>query len=65
MYWLLNFLFGWDYVYWESSTSSGVARVVILHDGKVAYWPYSFRLVVISEPSGIVWLTCSSSKYFS
>jgi len=60
-----NFLFGWDYIYWENSLNQGIARIHKLPDGKVIYWRYELTGVIseIEDASQVIWLTCSPSKY--
>jgi len=66
MYKLLNKLFGWDYIYWKNSADSGIARVHVDYIGTIFYWRYrsTFILDKITKPEQVIWLTCSSSKYF-
>lgn len=65
IYRLLHWLFGWDYVQWRNSADAGVARVRVDGVGRVFYWRYSVIKVadVISDPSRVLWLTCSPRKY--
>lgn len=66
LYKILNFIFGYDYIYWKDSASQGIARVRVLEDGTVYYW-YSVVLRFFEEietPDQVKWLTCSSNKYF-
>jgi hypothetical protein len=65
MYILKNILFGWDYIYWKNSVDSGVARVMKLPDGRVAYWRYRCTNVMdeIVNARDVLWLTCSPSKF--
>lgn len=66
MYKIKNKLFGWDYVHWRNSADSGIARVITLKDGRVAYWRYPMTKVMdeITNPKQVFWLTCEPSKYF-
>lgn len=66
MYKIFNKLFGFDYIYWENTADQGVARVFVTKDGNICYWRYrSTRLLdKITNPSQVVWLTCSPTKYF-
>ena len=65
MWKILHVVFGFDYVYWDNSVDNGIARVYI-YDGNVCYWRYRITHVLdkITKPSQVMWLTCSSSKYF-
>lgn len=65
MYKLLHLLFGWDYIVWENTVASGIARVFIIPDGRVVYWRYrSIKcLDVIKKKTDVIWLTCSPAKY--
>jgi len=64
-YKILNRLFGWDYVYWKNLVDQGVARVIVLPSGELAYWRYknSEILDVIKSPDQVIWLTCTPDKY--
>ena len=66
MYKLYKYLFGWDYIHWSNSADQGVARVHKTLDGTVWYWRYRITSIVdeIKSPNEVIWLTCSSSKYF-
>ena len=66
MYKLLNLLFGGDYIYWENSADSGIARVHKSNDNKIWYYRYWLTTVidVIESPDKVIWLTCDPSKYF-
>jgi hypothetical protein len=66
MYKLLNLLFGWDYIHWSNSAASGIARVIALPSGEIAYWRYRNISVmdVIEKPTQVRWLTCPPTKYF-
>jgi ribosomal protein L24E len=65
MYILLNWLFGWDYVQWSNSVTSGLARIHVDGNGRVFYWRYKTTKVadLIREPDQVLWLTCSPDKY--
>ena len=65
MHKLLNYLFGWDYIYWSNSASQGIARVFITHDGRCCYFRYKNIKVIdeIKSPSQVYWLTCAPEKY--
>lgn len=67
MYKLNKFLFGWDYIQWENSCDSGIARVFKLPDGKIVFWQYRIKRVMleIKEPTQVNWLTCHPSKFFN
>ena len=60
---ILNKLFGWDYVIWENSCTYGVSRVRIDGDG-VPYFRY-FGAIYLDGRSHykITWLTCPRAKY--
>lgn len=64
-YKILNYLFGWDYVLWNNSADTGIARVRILPDGKVFYWRYISTNVFdeIKSADQVFWLTCLPEKY--
>jgi hypothetical protein len=66
-YKLLNWVFGWDYIYWSNSAAQGVARVYRDAEGSVYYWRYKITQLAdpIEKPSDVMWLTCPSSKYFT
>ena len=63
---LLHKLFGWDYIVWENSADSGIARVYVDRMNRVFYWRYRSTKVldVIKKPEQVIWLTCSPIKYF-
>lgn len=66
IYKLLHKLFGWDYVYWSSACSTGIARVNVAAEGTVFYWRYK-RIKyadIIKNPNQVIWLTCYPKKYF-
>ncbi len=65
MWQLWHLLFGWDYIQWSSSYSSGIARVHIDGMGRVWYWRYKVTKVadIITDPKDVIWLTCSPKKY--
>ena len=65
--WLLNKLFGWDYVVWNNSADNGIARVRRDGMGRIWYWRYRMISVAdfITDPSKVIWLTCSPTKYFT
>lgn len=67
MYKLLHKLFGWDYIAWNNSADHGIAKVIVLPDGKICYYRYkSTKLIdIIHEPKQVLWLTCKPEKYFS
>jgi hypothetical protein len=67
MYKLLNWCFGWDYIYWQNSAASGIARVRKDGRGKLYYWRYKItkRRDEIVTPDDVEWLTCSPRKYFN
>lgn len=72
MWKLWHKLFGWDYVHWKNSVSSGIARVHVAKDGSVFYWRYKSIscMDILYSPNqdsviftDIVWLTCPKDKY--
>lgn len=67
MYKILNYLFGWDYIFWRNSCDQGVARVRKAPDDKVYYYRYRITSLidVIERSSEVIWLTCKSDKYFN
>jgi len=62
----MNFLFGFDYIYWKNSADHGVARVHKNKDGVVWYWRYKITSLIdkIENEDDVIWLTCSKYKYF-
>ena len=67
MYKVLHYLFGWDYIYWQTDFSNGIARVFISHDWQVFYWKDRFldsRITSINNPDEVLWLTCTPGNYF-
>ncbi len=64
-YKILNFLFGWDYIQWQNSADTGVARVFRSKCGQTVYWRYYKTKVLdkIKRKEDVVWLTCKPSKY--
>lgn len=67
MYKLLNFLFGWDYIYWRNSIDSGIARIRTSPDGTVWFWRYKSIKVIdkIEYKNDVMWLTCQPEKYLT
>lgn len=74
MWRVFNWLFGWDYIYWENSCDNGVARVHKSPDNTVWFWRYKItRVIDIINIDGktypwlppVVWLTCSKDKYLT
>lgn len=65
MYWLLNKIFGWDYIAWENSCDSGVARVRKDFNGKTWYYRYYVTKCtdIIKTADQVIWITCKPSKY--
>lgn len=65
MYKILNKLFGWDYIYWKSFASQGIARVHTSPIGKVWYFRYKNIEIIdtIDTPDQVLWLTCNPDKY--
>lgn len=66
MYKILNWLFGWDYIYLEDSYGQGISRVKKDAEGNPIYTPnFIFpRIEKIYNPDNVIWLTCSREKYF-
>lgn len=64
MWRLWHKLFGWDYVYWEFLSMSGVSRVRLAPNG-LAYVRILGVIIRITDPSldDIFFLTCSPEKY--
>lgn len=62
---LLNYFFGWDYIYWKNSADNGVARVLTAPDGTIYYFRYKLTGVIdkIEDPEKVIWLTCKPNKY--
>ena len=67
MHWLLNKIFGWDYIAWSNFADQGVSRVYKTQCGKVYYWRYRVtkKIDEILEPDQVIWLTCKPEKYFN
>ncbi len=67
MYRILNFLFGWDYIYWTNSADQGISKVFKAKDNKICYYRYRITGLIdqIFEPKQVIWLTCNSDKYFN
>jgi hypothetical protein len=65
MWKLFNIIFGWDYIAWENTAASGIARVHKDHCGNIYYWRYKGTSVldVIKQRQQVKWLTCSPEKY--
>lgn len=65
MYKILNCLFGWDYVYWESKSGilSCITRMRKNEDNQ-CYINCFYRVRKITSPNEVIFLTCKSSKYF-
>jgi hypothetical protein len=66
MYKIYNWLFGWDYITWESPVDQGVARVHQDKNGNLFYWRYNYEACIpcpISSATDHLWLTCSPEKY--
>ena len=63
---ILHKLFGYDFIQWENKDEIGIAKVVVLPNGKVAYqYKYHDRYVtMINNPNAVIWLTCKPEKYF-
>lgn len=66
MWRLWHKLFGWDYVYWELISMSGVSRVRLAPNG-VAYFRILGLIICVTDPSldDILFLTCSPEKYLN
>jgi len=67
MHKLLNYLFGWDYIYWSNTAASGIARVFVSKDNRVYYYRYKSICLIdeIRELEQVIWLTCKPEKYFN
>lgn len=65
LYQLLNMLFGWDYISFDTGMKFGVARVHKTPDGQIFYWEYKGIKVsrVIRRSTDVLWLTCKPEKY--
>lgn len=65
-YQFLHWLFGWDYIQWQNSCDSGIARVHSDESKMVWYWRYKSTKVAdkIRHPDEVLWLTCKPDKYF-
>lgn len=69
MWKILHRLFGWDYIYWENSAASGVARVHVDARGDAYYWRYNYKSTKVLDPippmpgTRVRWLTCKPDKY--
>ena len=66
MWKLFNFLFRFDYIFWKNSCDQGIARVYKNKDGFVFYFRYRITnlIDVIEDEQQVLFLTCSSKKYF-
>ena len=65
MWKLLNILFGWDYIAWSDGFCYGIARVYMVDDKPYFIKYKSLEFVVkIESPNNVIWMTCSSKKYF-
>ena len=59
MYKLLNWIFGWNYLYWENTAASGIARIRYTYNGEPYFNQYSFKKVLLpSKVNFIIYLTC-------
>ena len=66
IYKLLNKLFGWDYIQWSNPADQGISRVHVDGMCRVWYWQYKSikAMNIIEDPAKVLWLTCSTDKYF-
>ena len=66
MWRLWHKLFGWDYVYWELISMSGISRVRVAPSGLV-YLKVFGLIIRVAESSfdDILFLTCSPEKYLN
>ena len=66
MWRLWHKLFGWDYVYWELISMSGISRVRV-DPGGAAYFRILGLIIRVTDPSldDILFLTCSPEKYLN
>ena len=62
---LLNYLFGWDYIYWANWADHGISRVLRDAEGNPYYYRYKATKVIdkIIIARQVIWLTCLPSKY--
>lgn len=71
-YKILNYIFGWDYVYWEEGEyrkAYGTSRIFVAKDGRRVFWQKiekggPKKLQLIKRGQEVVWLTCPPEKYF-
>lgn len=63
MWRILNKIFGWDYIAWENTCDSGVARIQRDANGKVYFWQYKSTKCVGRMEQIVLWLTCKPNKY--
>lgn len=66
MWKLWHWLFGWDYIHWDTGHHQGIARLWHDQTGRVVYWQYQSisSLRIIEHPAEVTWLTCSPEKFF-
>ena len=67
MYKILNWLFGWDYVFWKNVWTWGISRVNTSKAGMLWYWTDDLldkEATELFDPTEVIWLTCHPSKYF-
>lgn len=67
MWRILNKLFGWDYIYWESSCNYGISIIRSSYQsGKPYYIKYGSGIIVqVNDHNDVIWLTCHPSKYLN
>ena len=67
MWRLFNYLFGWDYIYWNNGISSGIARIHKDFNGGAWYYLYKVITVIgrVRNANDVVWLTCEPDKYIN
>jgi hypothetical protein len=67
MWYLLNKVFGWDYVHWKNFADQGIAKIHLDGEGNPYYFRYKMTKVIdglLDEPYiKIIWLTCKPDKY--
>ena len=51
MWKIYNYIFGWNYIYWENTADSGVARIRQTANGEYYYNRYSFKKVLLPDTS--------------
>ena len=63
LYKILNYLFGWDYIYFKNCAAQGVKKIHTDAYGNPYYiWAVNSR-VHITHKKQVMWLTCEAEKY--